>query len=200
MKNFVQRHGDKILGVLSGFDRIRFRGSLGLFSNVGGLASWLYGAGVLLKDFLPFAEQVTKEIQQSTKRFAQNAGRPVCYLDRKLNKEEIVQRTLQGEGIADNGLITVLSTLETCLSFDIFRNRGTHKLELCRRMRRCLHYYFYFRDGRFGLTQVRLMTWFPFDVHIVINGREWLSKELDKRKIGYGFEGISDISTVAFGR
>jgi hypothetical protein len=48
-----------------------------------------------------------------------------------------------------------------------------------------LHYYFYFEDGKFGLTQVRLMTWFPFDVRIVINGREWLAQEMDRRGIGY---------------
>ena len=44
-----------------------------------------------------------------------------------------------------------------------------------RRPRRCKHYYFYWDDGKFGLTHVRLSSWFPFDVHIVMNGREWLS-------------------------
>ncbi len=36
-----------------------------------------------------------------------------------------------------------------------------------------------------GLTQVRLQTWFPFNVHVVLNGREWLARELDGAKIGY---------------
>ena len=56
MKAFVQRFGAKILGILSGFDRLRFRGSLRLLSNIGGTSTWLNSKGVLLKDFMDFAE------------------------------------------------------------------------------------------------------------------------------------------------
>ncbi len=88
-------------------------------------------------------------------------------------------------GVAENGLIAVLSTLETCRSYDFYRNRDTQHIDLRRRNRRVLHYYFYFDDGKLGLTHVRLMIWFPFDTHIVINGREWLAKDMDKAGIGY---------------
>lgn len=185
MKNFIQRHKGKILGVLSGFDRLRFRGSLRLVSSVGGALTWLSSAGVLLKDFLPFAEGLTKRLRRSTEEFAEAGGRPVRYLEGKVDKEELVRGIRDVRGATEEGLITVLSTLETCQSFDIFRNRQTHQIELRRRIRKCLHYYFYFEDGRFGLTQVRLMTWFPFDVRVVLNGREWLAKQLDAKGLGY---------------
>jgi hypothetical protein len=185
MKNFIQRHGERILGVLSCFDRLRFRGTLRLFSSVGGVATWLNSAGVRLKDFLPFAEGLTKRLRCSTEQFAEGAGRPVRYLESKVNKEELVGQIRDRQGIGAEGLVAVLSTLETCQSFDIFRNRQTHQIDLRRRLRKCLHYYFYFADGRFGLTQVRLMTWFPFDVRVVLNGREWLAKQLDARGVGY---------------
>ena len=45
MKSFLQRHADNILGVLSCFDRDRFRGSLGMLSHVPGVASWLEALG-----------------------------------------------------------------------------------------------------------------------------------------------------------
>ncbi len=32
---------------------------------------------------------------------------------------------------------------------------------------------------------VRLQTWFPFNVQVCLNGREWLVKELQKAGIGY---------------
>ena len=32
---------------------------------------------------------------------------------------------------------------------------------------------------------VRLQTWFPFQIQIYINGREWLAKQLDCKGIGY---------------
>jgi hypothetical protein len=45
MKSFLQRHADNILGVLSCFDRARFRGSLRMLSHVPGVASWLEALG-----------------------------------------------------------------------------------------------------------------------------------------------------------
>jgi hypothetical protein len=185
MKRFVQRHADKILGVLSCFDRMRFRGSLRMLSHVKGVEAWLNAARLLVKDFLPAVEAVTKRLRRDTERYAEQANRRVRYLERKVDKEELVHQIRFEQGIADNGLIAVLSTLETCQSFDVFKNRDTHQIEPRRRIRKCLHYYFYFQDGKFGLTQVRLMTWFPFDVRIVINGREWLAREMDRRGLGY---------------
>jgi hypothetical protein len=185
MKAFVQRFADKILGVISGFDRMRFRGSLRLLASVGGTGAWLHAKGILLKDFLPFAEKLTKQIREQSKQIAEEAGRPIQYLEGFCNKEELVRGIRQQQGVADNGLIAVLSTLETCRSYDIYRNRETKQIDLRRRPRKALHHYFYFDDGQFGLTQVRLMTWFPFDVHVVLNGREWLARDLDKAQIGY---------------
>ena len=185
MKAFVQRFADKILGVISGFDRVRFRGSLRLLASVGGTGAWLHSKGILLKDFLSFAEGLTKQLREQSKQIAEEAGRPVTYLEGFCNKEELVRQIRDEQGVADNGLVAVLSTLETCRSYDIYRNRETQQIDLRRRPRKALHHYFYFEDGKFGLTQVRLMTWFPFDVHVVLNGREWLARDLDKANIGY---------------
>jgi hypothetical protein len=37
----------------------------------------------------------------------------------------------------------------------------------------------------FGFMSVRLQTWFPFPVHIYLNGREWLARQMDQAGIGY---------------
>jgi hypothetical protein len=76
MRQFVQRHADQILGVLSGFDRIRLRGSLRLFSTEGGVASWLQGTGVALTDFFKWAQGVTDRLRRRTEKIARDAGRP----------------------------------------------------------------------------------------------------------------------------
>jgi hypothetical protein len=60
MRKFVQRHQEQILGVLSGFDRMRFRGTLRLLQSEGGVATWLGRVGVAVKDFLSLAEGLTK--------------------------------------------------------------------------------------------------------------------------------------------
>jgi hypothetical protein len=51
MQSFVSRHQHQIQGTLSGFDRLRFVGSLLRLSYVDGLAAFLAATGVLLKEF-----------------------------------------------------------------------------------------------------------------------------------------------------
>src|ERR1700674_404122 len=143
MQSFLQRHGSKILGVLSGFDRVRFRGSLRLLSCVRGMASWLNTAGVLLKDFPDFAKTTTKRLRDSVEEYAEAAGRPVRYQEGKTNKEELIRKVREEQPPAENGLIAVLSTIEGCRSPKIWRNRQAKRLALRHRFQKCLHYYFY---------------------------------------------------------
>jgi hypothetical protein len=185
MKRFIQRHGQKIVGVLSGFDRMRFRGSFTPLTTAGGLLMWLWRAGVLLKDFKAFAQDLTDQIRRATEAAAVAAGRPVRYLNGFVNKEALVQQIRAKQGAAASGLIAVLSAVEGCRSYEVQGNRKSHRIELRGRSSRCLHYYFYWLDKRSGLTHVRLQTWFPFHVHVLLNGREWLAAELDRAGIGY---------------
>ena len=57
MRQFLQHHGEQILGVLNGFDRLRLRGSLRMFGAERGVVGWLHQAGIALKDFLRWANQ-----------------------------------------------------------------------------------------------------------------------------------------------
>ena len=185
MRQFLQHHGEQILGVLSGFDRIRLRGVLRMFGAERGVVGWLHQAGIALEDFLTWAQGMTKQLRRRTEDDAKAMGRPVQYLAGKVDKEEHVASIRAKHGVAKNGLVTVLSTLEMGTSYELQRYRDTGRCVLYRKPRKCLYYYYYWDDGRFGLTQVRLQTYFPFHVHVVMNGREWLARQLDMLKIGY---------------
>src|SRR5262245_41226310 len=70
MQTFVSRHQHQIQGTLSGFDRLRFVGTLRRLSFLDGLASFLAVTGVLLKDFGDYVFQLSQRIKQASERLA----------------------------------------------------------------------------------------------------------------------------------
>src|SRR5947209_5078069 len=70
MQSFVSQHQHQIQGTLSGFDRLRFVGSLLRLSYVNGLAGFLAGTGVLLKDFGDYMSGLSRRIKQASDHLA----------------------------------------------------------------------------------------------------------------------------------
>ena len=190
MEPFLSIHQDDIVGTLSMFDRMIFRGHLTKFFPKGAFGAFLWRQGVLLKDFGTYAQQSTQTLKAHIAGLAQEAGRPLQYLSsapthaKGQTKEDLARSIAEQDGITE-GLVCIFSVLETCMSFDVQGNRKSCKLEVVRRPRKCLHYYLYYLDGEFGLMHIRLQSWFPFDIQIYWNGREWLARQLDQRGIAY---------------
>lgn len=186
METFLSIHQDEIVGTLSMFDRMIFKGYLTGFFPKGAFGAYLSRQGILLKDFSNFVQERTKALKAHIEGLAEAAGRPLQYLSstKGPSKEDMVRSIAERDGVRE-GLVCVFSVLETCMSFDVQGNRVTHKLEVVRRQRKCLHYYCYYLDAEFGLMHIRLQSWFPFDIQIYMNGREWLARQLDQRGIHY---------------
>lgn len=185
MKRFLKRYGDQIHGVLSGFDRLRFRGTLRWLAYTQGMSDYLNCAGVLLKDFKEYVEGITEQVRSATVRLAEAAGQKVRYLNStQISKEEYAREIASEEG-GREGLICVFSAVEPCFSYEVRRNAERRKLELHGRPQKCLHYYFYLQHPDFGFMHVRLQTWLPLSIHIGLNGREWLGRQLDAAGIAY---------------
>jgi hypothetical protein len=185
VKTFIQRFGHHILGVLHGFDRIRFRGTRRFLANVAGMWHFLWQRKVLLKDFKAFAGALTAAVRQAAEEVAIKQGRPVEYLHNSVMDKEAWARQLAKQDGIQQGLIGVLKAVECCWSYEVGGNREQKKLELRGKPSRCLHYYHYFMDAEVGLVYVRLQTWFPFTVHVGMNGREWLARQMDKIGLRY---------------
>jgi hypothetical protein len=185
MKKIIDKFGDKIKGVLSTFDRMIIKGHLREFFYDGGRNYFLSKEKILFKDFNKYAESKTNMIKSRAQELANNLDRPYLYLDSpKTNKENIALKQLKKKPI-EEGLICILATVEYCISVDIFKNKDTQKLELKTKKRKCLYLYFYYLDKEFGFIHVKIQTWFPFQIQIYINGREYLAKQLDKENIKY---------------
>lgn len=185
MKRFIQQHADQISGVLSGFDRMRFRGTLRWLAHAGGMRGFLNHIGVLLKDFKTYVQAATHQIREATQQVAEAHGKEILWLDSsRISKEETAREIAQRDNVRE-GLICIFSAVESCFSYEVHRNAQKHWLELKGRTQKCLHYYFYLQHPQFGFMHLRLQTWFPMSIHIAINGREWLACQLDAAGIGY---------------
>ncbi len=78
-ESFYRKFGQQVTHVLSGFDRIRFRGSLRMLFDPRKMDLYLGCCGVLLKEFGSFAERMTTRVKQLAYQAAQQAARPVSY-------------------------------------------------------------------------------------------------------------------------
>jgi len=185
MKAFLERYGSMITGVLSGFDRLVFMGSLRSLVYAPRMMVYLSRAGLLIKDFSRWVQDLGSEIKDAAARAARDAGRPLCYLrSSDTSKEDLAREIAQRDGIS-NGLIAVLTCVEPCRSFDVRSNRAAKTIELINRPRQCLHLYYYYMHPKFGFMHVRLQSWAPYTVRVSINGREWLARQMDQAGIGY---------------
>lgn len=185
MERFIERHQGQIVGVLSGFDRLLFRGSLRSISYVKGMDAFLASQDVLYKDFGRFARRLSTRLCQHAEKIAHERGRPMQYVAApSASKEEIALKIAKRDDVRE-GLICVLTCVEPCQSFDIRGDRASGHLQLIQTQRKCTHVYFYFIDPEFGFMHVRLQTWLPFSIQVCINGREYLARQLDRAGIGY---------------
>jgi hypothetical protein len=185
MKSFLQRLGALVLGVLLGFDRWRFRGSKRRLCYPEGVMGFLSYHSVLLKHFnKPYAKDMTATLCASIEERAKKAGIYRYLNSSKIGKEEAALAIAQEHG-KKRGLIAVLGCLEPCQNLRVRENRESKKLEMRIEPGKCLHYYHYYLDPQFGLRYTRLQSWFPFTMHIGLNGRDWLARQMTKAGIEF---------------
>jgi hypothetical protein len=184
MLSFLQRHAAAVMGHLTGWDRLRFRGTLRMLANVTGLSRLLCYRGMLLKDFRDHAHALSQQVRAESLAVAERADRPIVHLTGpSIPKEDQARLIAQRDGIR-GGLIAVLTAVEPCWSYNI-QSDGNGRLELIHAYRKCQHLYHYLIHPVFGFMHLRLQTWLPFNLHVCVNGREWLSRQLDAAGVGY---------------
>lgn len=185
MEKFIQQYEKEIIGHLSGFDRLVLRGTLRALAVKSGMLSYLWNVGVLLKDTGKLFNEKSKQLKEASLEAANRLGRPIIYLASPKTVKEDMARQIMGRDEIGSGLICVLTSVEQCQTYDIYRNKETKNIELAPRIRKCLFLYHYWIDPIFGFMHARIQTWFPFTIRVCINGREWLSRMMDTAAVGY---------------
>lgn len=118
MDAFIQQHQKDVIGVLHGFDRMRFRGTLRAISYGSGVDRFLGTVGVRYKQYKEFVLDLSERMVAHAQQVAQEAGRPFEYLaNRNEDKQAHAQAIATRDGItaglvcAQPGIVPELSDL-----------------------------------------------------------------------------------------
>ena len=99
MDLFLERHADKIGGVLSCFDRVVITGTIPGLCFAKGMTSYLYANGIRIFDYPKWAEPLRDEIRQNAERLAAEAGLEIEFIRKNdFRKEEQVRKILRERG------------------------------------------------------------------------------------------------------
>jgi hypothetical protein len=181
VEKFLSRFEPFITGVLSGFDRVVFHGILQPLMRKYGMYYMLKDAGRQLVEFKAFAQAVTDQVKKGSLAEAQRRNRPVEYLcSSAVDKQELARKILADNPI-EQGLICVFKVIEPCMTFEYQFSADRNERGLKPTPGKCLHLYHYWLDPVFGFMNARIQTWFPFNIQVCINGREWLARQLLSR-------------------
>jgi hypothetical protein len=184
MKAFWQRFGTLIAGVLQGFDRLVFKGKLRQLYAPDGMHAFCGRNGIRREDFKAHAAQVTQQVLSASLVAEAKRLERFLYLNSSSTDKEAVARDMAKSQRVQQGLVCVLQCVEPGWTFDVAHNRkGTPTIHGERG--KCSHRYHYFIDPTFGWMYVRLQTWFPFEIQVGINGREWRARQMDRENLPY---------------
>src|SRR4030042_4101191 len=116
MNRFVEKNSAKLLGVISGFDRLVLKGTLRSLCYPAGMMGFLLEKEVLLKAFGPYVQEVSEQLKEASQQEAGRLGRTNRYLGcSQTRKEPIARAIAQKEGI-EEGVICLLRTGEPGIS------------------------------------------------------------------------------------
>src|ERR1051326_4257284 len=194
MKQFIDKYQDQIAGVVTGFDRLIFHGTLRRLHYGGwdhqlcakvalGMEEYLWQNRILFKDYNAHVKSVSDRLKHASERPFREQKRPVLFLrSASADKDKLAREVAERDQIR-SGLVCAISRLEPSLTFE---HRGTH---IIRRERPCHVLYHYQIHPEWGWMHGRIQTWFPFQIQSGINGREWLARQMARHGLRYRQQG-----------
>jgi len=186
MAHFCERHADKIMGVLSCPDRVIIQGTLPDICHPNAMTMFFNARGIRIFDFKQWAAPMREEIRETIQRLAAENGVEIEFIRKQqdFRKEQRIKEILAQRG-DHPGIVHIFSAMESCTAFKPWHDKQTHATFFKYDSGRCLHYYVYFIDKKFGLCYLRIPTWAPFRLQFYFNGHNWLARQLQKQGIGY---------------
>lgn len=184
MRNFLQRFGSLVAGVLQGFDRLVFKGRLTQLYAPQGMNAWCASNRIPRDKFKNHARLVSQQIRDASLTSEAKRLGIYRYVNSSAIDKDALARDIAAEHRIKQGLVCVLQAIEPCWTFDLIRMHTGTPMIVGERGK-CTHLYHYYLDPTFGWMYVRLQTWFPFEIQVGINGHERLCRQMDAAKLPY---------------
>lgn len=186
MPTFIERHAEKIRGVLSCFDRVVLTGTLPDLCHADAMARYLGARDIRLFDYPRWAEPFRDTLRARAEQLARDHGLTIEFIRRlkAFRKEERIKAIVAQRG-DHPGLVHIFSAMEACPSYKPWHDKATGRTLLKPTEAKCLHYYFYFIDPALGLCYLRVPTWAPFRLQFYCNGHQVLARQLARKGIAY---------------
>jgi hypothetical protein len=103
--SFLLKHASHVIGILSGFDRLRLRGTLRQLYCATVMEAYLNACHILIKDFGQLVERTTTAVKEQAKALAQKAARPFIFVpSSQTSKEDLVRQIAAKDKITEVGL------------------------------------------------------------------------------------------------
>jgi hypothetical protein len=182
----IARLGRAIVARLSGFDRLMVKGFIRPLMYAEGAMEFLKMRKVLNKDYKDWAMEQSQQLTDGVERFIQEqTGRGITPIASSHTRKEELAHRLQKERGVETGVIGAWSCVEAGQSYRACYDRVRGFPQLRYEQVRCKHLYVYIDHEDYGFLDLRIQTWFPFQIQIALNGREWLRRQLQKAGIGH---------------
>ena len=190
MDTLLDKFSTKVNSLITGFDRIVFKGIIRPIMHSDGMESHLISRKVLNKDFKDYAQKQSRAIEESAKELSnKHCCGEVTYISSINERKEALAHEQQIKSGVKEGLIGVWSCVESCNTFKSTFDPNKKYPSMSFERGKCKHLYFYFDDPVYGFMSVRLQTWAPYEIQIALNGRQWLRRSLDNVGCGYLLDG-----------
>lgn len=178
MKQFIAKFEPVLKGIVSGFDRVLFRGSLRRLTHPEGMKMYLIRNKLLCKQYKDHVTEVSKCLEAASLDPFKRERLPIQFVSGKDDKDQIARNFAAQVGVKE-GNVCALKAMELTPTFQ------HDKTGMAVRYRPTMVIYHYRIDPQWGWMHARIQTWFPFYVHVCMNGREWLARQMDAAGLQY---------------
>ena len=141
-QSLTERYDERIVGVLSCYDRVVITGTLPGVCYAEGMTRFLHANGVRIFDYPEFAMTLRDRVRDRAASLAAEAGVTIEHIGKAhIRKEDVVARVLEQHGDRP-GLVHIISAMEACDAYKPWHDKQTHKTFIRPDSGKCLHYYF----------------------------------------------------------